>query len=289
MILKILPIRIFSLFLVVFIIAFSANNTSAQDTLNIKPDKLKVYKDEKLSINFGGFLSDFNSEISLTADNLGAGIVIDLEDALDLESTSTVLRASLKYTFGKTNRHAISMGYFSLARKSTKVFEYEFEFGDFTYPVGTEIYSKYNFRIIKGSYDYSFYKDDRVNLSASLGLFVMPIKFSFSTPTTTEEAADFIAPLPVIGLHNSFAITPKVSFIQNIDILYFKISYLEGYITDFNALIEYKPIEYIGLGMGLNTFNFNMSLTKGSGSILDFNGKIKTGYTGLLFYAKFYI
>ena len=48
----------------------------------------------------------------------------------------------------------------------------------------------------------------------------MPISFSTSALGFSEEAFEFIAPLPVLGLGTSFAITPKLKLNQSIEILY---------------------------------------------------------------------
>jgi hypothetical protein len=59
--------------------------------------------------------------------------------------------------------------------------------------------------------------------------------------------------------------------------------------VDFNIRCEYKPWDHIGFGLGLNAYRLNISAYKEDGSFLDFNGSVKTGYTGLLFYGKYYL
>jgi hypothetical protein len=94
--------------------------------------------------------------------------------------------------------------------------------------------------------------------------------------------------LPVLGLGTSFAITPRLYFEQSIDFLYLKISNFKGVITDFNFRLEYNAWKHFGVGGGLNTFRLDIEAFGDKDNFFDFKGTIKTGYTGLLFYAKYY-
>ncbi len=49
-----------------------------------------------------------------------------------------------------------------------------------TISAGTKVDTTFNYQIIRAAYSYSFFQDDRMDLAASIGLFVMPIKFEMS-------------------------------------------------------------------------------------------------------------
>jgi len=76
-----------------------------------------------------------------------------------------------------------------------------------------------NFRIGSGvgvdiyevAYSYSFFQDDRINLAAGLGYYIMPMDFGLNAAGLVNEegSARFTAPLPVLGLRMDFALTPK--------------------------------------------------------------------------------
>jgi hypothetical protein len=277
---------IFSLILVVFqaspeIKGQENNDVNRTDTLN--------YKWERFYVSAGGFLSGLSSDIILGSQQVGLGVSINLEDALGLQSSSLVFRSEAGYHFGKRDRHSLRFGYFGFFRDAKKVIETEIEIGDETFPVGTEVNSKFNWQIYKGSYDYSFYMDDRVKLSASIGIYILPISFYTSALGLSEEVAEFIAPLPVFGVSSNFAISPKVFLKQYIDLLYLEISGFKGYITNLNIDLEYKPWKHFGFGLGINTYRLNISAAKEDNGFFDFIGQVKTRYTGLLFYGKFYL
>ena len=268
---------------------FACPLASAQDyNSDIKSDTI-TYSWERFSFKLGGFLAGLNSDIQLSSQQVGLGVNINVEDALGLETSTFVLRSELAYTFGKRRRSATRFGYFGLFRQASKVLDTEITIGGQNFPVGTEVNSKFNLQIYKGTYEYSFYLDERVKLYASVGLFIMPISFSTSALGFSEEAFEFVAPLPVLGVGASFAITPKLKFKQSIEILYLKISNFKGGISDINLMIEYNPWKHLGFGLGLNSYRLNIEAYDENETFLNFKGTVKTSYTGLLLYGKYYL
>jgi hypothetical protein len=276
---------IFSLILVVFQTSLDVN---AQDNNSVNTTDTLNYKWERFSVSVGGFITGLSSDIILGSQQVGLGLSINLEDALGLQSSTLVLRGDAGYHFGKRNRHSLRFGYFGFFRDAKKVLESEIEIGDETYPIGTEINSKFDLQIYKGTYDYSFYMDERIKLGASFGIYILPISFSTSALGLSEEIAKFIAPLPVLGVSSNFAISTKLFLKQNIDLLYLEISSFKGYITNLNINLEYNPWKHFGFGLGINTYRLNISASQKDNVGLDFVGSVKTSYTGLLFYGKYF-
>lgn len=276
---------ILSLILIVFLVSPFIN---AQENISDNKSDTLNYSWERFSFSLGGFITGLNSDILIGSQQVGLGVSVNLEDALGLKTSTLVLRGTLEYHLGKRGRHSTRFGYFGLFRNASKVLESEIEIGDETFPVGTEVNSKFDLQIYKGAYDYSFYMDDRVKLSITFGLFIMPISFSTSALGISEEVAEFIAPLPVLGLGTNFAITPKLFLKQSIEILYLEISNFKGSITDVNLRLEYNPWKHFGFGLGINSYRLNISIYENDNTFLDFAGSIKTSYTGMLFYGKYY-
>jgi len=262
----------------VLILAFAGLPLRSQDSVN--------YQHEKFAVNLGGFLASMNSDISLGGQS-GLGVNLNLEEALGLSTSNFVIRGEAEYNFGSKRRSYIRMGYFGLFRNASKTLESELEIGNTVYPIGTEVDSKYNMQIIRAMYDYAYFKDERIMLGVSAGLYVLPVDFSIGTPYAIDESAKVIAPLPVFGFRNTFFITPKVLLKQNIELLYVKTSSIKGLISDLNMWVEYNPFKHFGFGLGLNTFRFNFTAYESIGQ-KDFKGTIGTGFIGLLLYGKYY-
>ena len=163
--------------------------------------------------------------------------MVNLEDALGLSSSTFVIRGEADYNFGYRSRSHVRLGYFGLLRNSTKVLEEEVSIGGETYPIGTEVRTKFDMHIIRSLYDYSFFKDERVNLALSAGLYILPLNFSIGTDQLIDESAKLIAPLPVVGMRNTVLITPKFQIKQNVEVLYLKTGSFLGSISDINMSV----------------------------------------------------
>ena len=242
---------------------------------------------DQFSVSAGGFLANLSSDILIGSRQLGLGLIIDLENALGLETSDFVFRGSISYRFGKRRRHSSRFSYFGFFRNATKVLEAELEIDDETYPIGTEIKTKFNLQIIKVTYDYSFFMDERFDLGVSIGLFVMPISFSTQAFGDSEKITDFTAPLPVLGIRTDFLITPKFTLKQSIHLLYLKIDNLEGRIIDLNFMLEYQIWRNFDLGFGINTYRLGLRAENEDSDLLKFAGSVGIDYTGLLLYAKY--
>jgi hypothetical protein len=61
------------------------------------------------------------------------------------------------------------------------------------------------------AYSYSFLQDDRIDLAALIGLYVMPIDFGINVAglVNVNESEKFTAPLPVVGLRMDIALAPR--------------------------------------------------------------------------------
>lgn len=259
----------------------SQNNSEETKTDSIE------YQWDKFSISLGGFLSSLNNGIVIGSEQLGLGVALDLEDALGLKTSVLVMRSDLEYSFGKRDRHNIKLDYVGFFRSATKDTESELTIGGETFPIGTKIETRYDLQIIRASYKYNYFIDKRVKLGASFGFFVMPISFSADASGSSTKAADLTAPLPVLGLDAYFNITPKISIRQSLEFLYLKFDDFTGSLNDINLKVEYHPWKHLGLGLGYNYYQMHLIIPDASDSLFDFVGDIKSGYTGVLFYAKY--
>lgn len=261
----------------------------AQDSIPETQKDSMAFQWERFTVSLGAFLTTINSDISLQGQESGVGVIVNLEDALGLSTSSFVIRGEAEYNFGSKRRSHVRVGYFGLIRNADKTLESEITIGDQVYPIGTQISTKYGLNIIRTLYDYSYFRDERFSLALSIGLYIMPLSFSFGTDNIIDESASFIAPLPVIGFRNAFQITPKVLLKQNFEILYVSTSSFLGNINDMNVWLEYNPFKHWGIGLGINTFRYHFSASEEFGEYLKFEGTIKTGFTGVLLYGKYYL
>lgn len=276
----------------ILILCFNSQRSYAQADENYAKTELDSTERvnmawDRLSVSFGPFLAGYNSGITLGSKQLGLGLVIDIEDALGLEASSFAMRGTVIYRFGKTRKHALAAGYFGINRNAKKVLEDSLQLGDIIYPIGTELASKYNITIVRIKYDYSFYQDDRVSLGASFGLFIMPVSFSVKAPGKEDQIANFVAPLPLVGIRSDFKIGKKFYLYQAAELLYLSFTDFRGSLLDLTIMLEHKTFKNVGIGIGINSNRVNVTI-KNPDSNIDFFGDIRMDYTGLLLYGRYY-
>ncbi len=243
---------------------------------------------ERFSINLGGFITTVDSDVRIGSEQLGLGIDVDAEEALGLETSTSVYRADTLYRFGHSRRHRFDFSFFELRRSGTKELGREIEIGDRTYSAGTTVDSYFNLSIYKTGYSYSFFQDDRFDIGASLGLFVMPIGIGVDASGIGAESTSITAPLPVFGFRLDCAITSKLFLKQSVAVFYLEYGDFKGRIVDTSLAFEYNAWKHVGFGIGYNAFLLRIEAQGEDYPQIDFKGSIEFDYAGIMLYGKIY-
>ena len=266
-----------------------------QSTKSFSQNDSLIFEQDRFSASFGGFYTGLGSSVIVGVDQLGLGLSLELEDALGLESSAFVLRGDATYTFGKKKNKQLSLGYIGLLRKASRTLGRDVEIGDQVFDAKTVIETRFNLEIYKLTYNWGFFKDERMRLGLGGGLFIMPVGFSIGVQENQSigvEAKEsdffqFIAPLPALGVTTDFYIGPRWTFSQSLDLFYIQIADFQGALTDLNLKLEYRPLEHFAFGAGVNSFKLNIVTKDDLFLDLNFKGSIESSYTGVLFYAKY--
>ena len=246
---------------------------------------------EKGSIKAGGFLTAFDSNISLGLK--GAGISIDGESLLGLQSTLVVWRAEAMIRPGRSRRHQFDFSYSSFDRNGTTTLNEEIEIGDEILVPGTTISSVFDFDIYRLTYSYALLQDDRMRIAIGLGAYVIPLRYGIDVQTTDSrrvvEFDDFDLPLPSLALRGEFQLVPKLFLNMEVNAMYLEISDFKGSLMDANIGLEYRPWKHFGLGLAYNPLSVHVESSEQSNDYpgADFLGTVDVNYSGLLFYAKY--
>jgi len=242
---------------------------------------------ERFSVDFGFFLTNYNSGISIGSEQLGLGIHIDIEDVLGLKTTTFALHGNANYRFGENKKHTVSIGYFGIYRNAFKVLESELVIGDNVFPIGTEISTNFNLSILRAKYDYSFLQNDHVSLGASVGFFIMPIGFSIKASGPGEQTTDFVAPLPVLGLRSDFLLSKKLYLHQSVELFFISVDNFQGRILDLDINVEHKTFKHFSFGAGINSNRLNIKVDNVGNPNINFFGEIGLEYSGVYSFAKY--
>jgi len=242
-------------------------------------------------LNLGYYLATLNSSVRLGESNTGIGLDLSMEELLDLDSSKGTFRIEGGWRFSKNKRHKVELGWFSFDRSGSKTIidpiEVPPELGGGT--ISGQFNSTFQFDIIKAKYEYSFLLDDRVDVNAGIGLFVMPFKIGIlvQAGSTREINESITAPLPVLSLGFDVVLTPKWYLRQQTDFFYLEIDGYEGGIADIQVALEYLPWKHFGFGLGFDVLTIKVK-ANGETDVpgVDFKGDIEFDTTGIQLYLK---
>jgi hypothetical protein len=214
---------------------------------------------------------------------------------LDVDSKTSVFRVGGLWRFTDTKRHRLDLSWFAFHRDAsstvTNTLEIEDPDGNIIIILpGTEVDTLVNIDIFELAYSYSFLQDDRIDLAAIFGLFIMPIDIELEVigGAGDKGTLDFTAPLPTFGLRMDFALTPKWFFRSGTQIFYLEYQNFKGSIMTTYGAFEYTPWDHVGFGLGIDSFTLKIEGEDEDYPYIDLTGKVGFHYVGLQLYARIF-
>jgi hypothetical protein len=250
------------------------------------------FGEDTWNLKAGAFISDFDTDLALTGPN--GGSEINLEDALGLDSNDTSVRTELAWRFAP--RHRLIVGYYSFDRSATAAVTSSIEIDDpdqglIEIDVGVVAESQLDWQLVPISYAYSFYKSEKLEAAASLGVHWVDLLFGITgTATLNGTPNQFVSenesasgPLPVFGVRADYALTPHWQVGAHAQ--YFTLDYddYSGDLLDLRLQSEYWFYENVGAGLGYTWYNIGVNFDEGAGYALD----VDYTYNGLEAYLMF--
>ena len=246
---------------------------------------------EKGAISFGGFVAFFSSDLVFGVEGAGSGS-INAEDLLGLDENLTVFRAGAMYRPGRSRRNQLDFSYASYHRDGSATLAEEITIDGVTYPVGAQTDSLFNFDIIRGTYSFAFWQNERVRLALGLGVYAVPVRYELDIETTggrtVVEGADTTLPLPSIALRGEFRLVNRLFLNASVEGMYLELNEFRGSLVDLNAGAEYRPWRHFGVGLGYNFMAVNVEGESSSSDYpgADFVGRVEVRFSGLFLYGK---
>jgi len=216
-------------------------------------------EDDRFKLSAGGFsVFRYDSIISLTARSVGLGVSFSPEDSLDLDPKQTVVRLDGRYRFSE--RHALTFSWYSITSDGARLLEDDIEWVDLignqiVIPAGTGITSSLGYDIYKVGYLWSFYHNDKVELSVGGGLHLTAAEVRLNAATTVSSvglrSAEATVPLPVVSFKMNYDITPKLDWYLQAELFSIALGDWDGTYSDVQLGMEYRVFQNLGLGIGL--------------------------------------
>jgi hypothetical protein len=247
---------------------------------------------ETYALKLGGFFSTLDTSFRVGS---GVGLNLDVEELLGMESSTSVFRIGGMWRFTENKHHRFDLSWFAFHRSGSVTVDQTFEIEDrngdiITIDAGEEVDTFFNIDIYQLAYSYSFLQDDRVDLAALIGFYVMPIDVGVEVSglVDKEGTLDFTAPLPTFGLRMDIALTPKWFFRSGTQVFYLEYQNFKGSVLATHGEVEYLPWDHFGLGLGLDSFRMKAEADGEDYPYMDFSGNVEFNYIGLELYARIF-
>ncbi|HSC95021.1 MAG TPA: hypothetical protein VLC73_08625 [Burkholderiales bacterium] len=228
----------------------------------------------RFTFELGGFYSRSSTQASLGPSGGGTGVIVDFENTLGLDERN--LSAIGGFLWRMSDRWRLEVDYFSLNRDATRTLATDLDWGDLpTIPAGQTVTSSYDFSDIRVSAGYSFFKRRDKELGVGIGLHVAGIETSIQTAGFGSESSDVLAPLPVLNLYGTFALTNEWAVRFRMDWLSLNYDIYSGDLRNTTIDVLYQPFRNIGFGLGLRSLILDVEIDDP-----EWHGKARTVFTG---------
>ncbi len=247
---------------------------------------------DKFKLAIGSFaLARYDSNISLTDPDLGAGISISPQDTLGIDIESSVLRIEGYYRLNPN--HGLTFSWYSISSDGGKSVEESFEWVDedgnaITIPIDALVTSSLDYDIFKVGYLWSFHHSDKVELGLGTGLHITRLAVGLDASTTipapsSVKNVDTTVPLPVVSLVLNYKVTPKLYWYLKSEAFALKFDNWTGSYRDTSVGLEYRAWKHVALGESLNSNSLDLEEDEP-----DFHLKFNSSISGGLIYVATY-
>ena len=233
----------------------------------------------------GQLFAGVDTDMRVDSDVLGVGTEVDLEDDFDVDDQVFAGRIDAGWRIAR--RHALDFSVFDLKRNGTRTIDRDIQIGDVVFPVSATVESEFETLVAKLAYRYSFLDRERWHAGASIGSYWLDLHSEWRAGALgLEEDLAAKAPLPVVGLFGSWALTPKLYLTGVSEFFGLEIEEYSGFLNDSRLVLEHRTFSHLALGCGLNYFGINASVESEWDDLLE--AEFDYDYLGLLFFLRLY-
>lgn len=218
-------------------------------------------EDDKFEISVGGYsVFRYESAVSLTQTNLGAGISISPRDTLGLNGEQTVFRLDGRFRFN--SNHAMTFSWFRINADASKTLADDIEWVDESgdtviIPIGTSVNSSLGYDIYKLGYLWSFYRSDKVELAAGAGLHMAGVRVGLGVDSAIINSelrtAKSNLPMPVLSFMLDYNVTSNFDWYFRSQLFAIDLGDWRGVYSDIELGMKYQLFENIGVGAGIGS------------------------------------
>jgi hypothetical protein len=236
---------------------------------------------ERGAIYGGGAIAFFDSDVRLGFRSVNT--VIDLEDGLGLDESSSSFRVGAYYRLGR--RHRFDIEYYQYNRDATRRLSAGINIKDQIIGVDEPVSSKFDLNVIKADYQFNAWKTDTLELGLMVGIYGANIETRIEAPNLPlSEASDDLLPMPLFGIRITNALTDKLTVSTSYQYFAATIDDWSGGMQEVWFGLDYKVWERLGFGVSYDIITAHLENKDRSG----FNGKVNLDYNSVFFYGKLF-
>jgi hypothetical protein len=234
---------------------------------------------DRFFFGLGAYYATSTTEARLDS-SVGIGTNVDFEDLLGLDERTWSPQGIARFRL--SHRWRLELEYFQVDRSNSRLLAEDIDWGDETFPAGTEVETEFNIAVARLSAGYSFFRTQDKEVGIGLGFHITDIEAKLSGTGGSAESGALLAPLPVISLYGQFALTDIWAVASRLDV--FRISYdpYEGSISSIGLDLLCQPWNHFGFGFGWRGLEFE---AKAEGS--DWEGSVRTQFSGPIAFLSF--
>lgn len=277
--------------LLLFIFCFSSIFSQNNDSIIIAKNRLLT---KKFTTSVGVFSPSKITKVAV--DGNVPNEIIDLGKSLDFDNKESAFTFNFAWRFSKNNYWSVILEYFKTTSANQGFTSKEINWGEVTYPKGTEVKGAFNFSLYRIFFGRVISKGNKHELIGGIGVhalnistYLQGITYIDNLPSAVNETYDYekhtvtlIAPVPNIGFKYMYAPTEKWSFSARIDWFSLNTSGYAGYLWDFGPSVTYQLINNLNMGVSYRYFNTSLDVKKRL-----WKGNVEVLYQGPIFFASY--
>lgn len=237
-----------------------------------------------LSVGIAAGLMRFDTNFKITDRDSGRSVFLDAEGTLQLPETKVI---PLVYGYWRPSpKHGLGFGYFSVQRDS-ELIAIDRNFDDLRLDGRATLTDDTSFYAL--TYNYTVFQDSRAFVFASIGIKAIDLEYQFAAIGQVSLGGEVIesgsyrntieqfAPIPLAGIEAWFALTDKWSVGARAAFVAGEVSDVRAVITESSIRAKYEFNKNIGLIMGINYFDGDITIND-----VDEKQEINYGFDGIM-------
>lgn len=226
---------------------------------------------DRFGLQAGAIYSGTTTDVRFDSDAGTIGTDLSGEDDLGFGKNKVLARGEVWFRMKERHRARISSYFVPLNRRGNTVLDRTIQFGNETFAVNERIESELKLNLLAITYAYSFVKNDRLELGASLGFDVVEFEAKATVPARLRtEREERSGPAPLVGLDGTFRIRGKWYAEARAQYLKVNISDVKGSLKTYDVSVLYRLHPNVTVGLGYSGFGINVDSTNlGDSGLID--------------------